>query len=83
MKRLLLPQNKFVLVAFNVTFIVVWEELASFILEKIWKTIGGVEFFNKDSFQVLLVEILFVILPILSFTYWIWWSKNFMKKKIK
>jgi len=31
----------------------------------------------------LVIEILFLILPILSFTYWIWWGKNFMAKKIK
>ena len=83
MKRLQLPKNKFTQVAINVAFIVIWEELAGLIVEIIWKTIGELEFFNQDSFLVLLTEILFLILPILSFTYWLWLGKNFMAKKIK
>ena len=83
MKRSLLPKNKVAQVAINVAFIVIWEELAGLTVEIIWETIGELEFFNQDSFLVLLTEILFLILPILSFTYWIWWGKNFMKKKIK
>ena len=76
-------KNKFSRVAINVAFIVIWEEFTVFIIETIWETIGELEFFNQDSFLVLLIEILFLILPILSFTYWIWWGKNFMAKKIK
>ena len=83
MKRSLLPKNKFARVGINLAFVVIWEELAGLILEKIWEIIGNLEFFNQDSFLVLLVEILFLILPILSFTYWIWWSKNLIPKKIK
>ena len=83
MKRLLLPRNKVAQVAINVAFIVIWEELAGLILEIIWERIGVLEFFNQDSFLVLLIEILFLILPILSFTYWIWWGKKFITKKIK
>ena len=83
MKRLLLTKNKFAQVTINVAFIVIWEELAGLIVEIIWKTIGELKFFNQDSFLVLLTEILFLILPILSFTYWIWWGKNFITKKIK
>ena len=83
MKRLLLPKNKLARVAINVVFIVIWEELAGLIVKIIWETIGELEFFNQDSFLVLLTEILFLILPILSFTYWLWWGKNFMAKKIK
>ena len=83
MKRLLLPRNKVAQVAINVAFIVIWEELAGLLLEIIWERIGELEFFNQDSFLVLLVEILFLILPILSFTYWIWWGKKFITKKIK
>ena len=82
-KYLLLPKNKVAQVAINVAFIVIWEELAGLILGMIWETIGQLEFFNQDSFLVLITEILFLILPILSFTYWIWWGKNFMAKKIK
>jgi len=81
MKRLLLTKNKFAQVTFNVAFIVIWEELAGLIVEIIWKTIGELKFFNQDSFLVLLTEILFLILPILSFTYWIWWGKKFITKK--
>ena len=81
MIRLLPPKNKVAQVAINVVFIVFWEESAGLILEIIWKAIGELEFFNQDSFLVLLTEILFLILPILSFTYWIWWGKNFMSKK--
>ena len=83
MQRFQLPKNKVAQVVINVAFIVIWEELAGLIIEIIWKTIGELEFFNQDSFLVLLAEILFLILPILSFTYWIWWGKNLMTKKIK
>tara|TARA_B100001989_G_scaffold213837_1_gene163909 strand:- start:260 stop:511 length:252 start_codon:yes stop_codon:yes gene_type:complete len=83
MKRLLIPKNKFVRVVINVAFIVIWEELANLIVEIIWETIGGLKFFNQDSFLVLFVEILFLIIPILSFSYWVWWGKNLMTKKIK
>ena len=83
MKRLLLPRNKVAQVAINVAFIVIWEELGGLILEIIWERVGELEFFNQDSFLVLLIEILFLILPILSFTYWIWWGKKFITKKIK
>ena len=83
LKRLLLPKNKVAQVAINVAFIVIWEELAGLIVEMIWETIGQLEFFNQDSFLVLITEILFLILPILSFTYWIWWGKKIMAKKIK
>ena len=83
MKRLLLPKNKFARVSINVAFIVIWEELAGLIIEVIWETIGELEFFNQDSLPVLLIEILFFILPIFSLTYWIWWGKNLMTKKIK
>ena len=81
LKRLLLPKNKVAQVAINVAFIVIWEELAGLIVEIIWKTIGELEFFNQDSFLVLLTETLFLIVPILSLTYWIWWGRNFMTKK--
>ena len=83
MKHLQLPKNKFALVAVNVAFIVIWEELAGLIVEMIWETIGQVEFFNQDSFLVLITEISFLILPILSFTYWLWWGKKNLTKKIK
>ena len=83
MKRFQLQKNKVARVAINVALIVIWEELAGSIVEIIWETIGELEFFNQDSFLVLLAEILFLILPILSFTYWIWCGKNFMAKKIK
>ena len=83
MKRLLLQRNKVAQVAINVAFIVIWEELAGLILEIILERVGELEFFNQDSFLVLLIEILFLILPILSFTYWIWWGKKFITKKIK
>ena len=83
MKRLLHAKNLVAQVAFNVAFIVIWEELAGLIVEIIWKTIGELEFFNQDSFLVLLTEILFLILPILSFTYWIWWGKKNLTIKIK
>ena len=81
MKRFQLPKNKVAQVAINIAFIAIWEELAGLIVEKIWETIGELEFFNQDSLVVLLTEILFFILPILSFTYWIWWGRNFMAKK--
>ena len=83
MKRLLLPKNKFALVAVNVAFIVIWEESTGLIIEKMWDTIDELGFFNQDSFPILVIEILFLILPILSFTYWIWWGKKLYDKKIK
>ncbi len=83
MKRLLLPKNKFALVAVNVAFIVIWEESTGLIIEKMWDTLDELGFFNQDSFPILVIEILFLILPILSFTYWIWWGKKLYDKKIK
>ena len=83
MKRFQLPKNKVVQIAINIAFIVILEELACLIVEIILETIGELEFFNQDSLLVLLTEILFFILPILSFTYWIWWGKTLWQKKIK
>ena len=83
MKRLLLPKNKLALVAVNVAFIVIWEESTGLIIEKMWDTIDELGFFNQDSFPILVIEILFLVLPILSFTYWIWWGKKLYDKKIK
>ena len=83
MNRLLIPKNKFARVAINVAFIAIWEEFAGLITEIIWETINDLGLFNQDSIPMLVIEIVFLILPILSFTYWIWWGKNFMTKKIK
>ena len=83
MKRLLLPKNKFALVAVNVAFIVIWEESTGLIIEKMWDVLDELGFFNQDSFPILVIEVLFLILPILSFTYWIWWGKKLYDKKIK
>ncbi len=80
MKIFQLPKNKFARVAINVAFIVIWEEFTGLIIEIIWETIDELGLLNQDSFPILLLEILFLILPILSFTYWIWWGKNFIKK---
>ena len=81
MKRLLIPKNKFARVAINVAFIAIWEEFAGLITEIIWETINDLGLFNQDSFPMLVIEIIFLILPILSFTYWIWWGKKYMTKK--
>ena len=83
MKRLLLPKNKFARAAINVAFIAIWEEFTGLIIEIIWETIDELGLFNPDSFPILLLEILFLILPILSFTYWIWWGKKIITKKTK
>ena len=83
MQRLRLSKNKFARVAINVAFIAIWEEFAGLITEIIWETINDLGLFNQDSFPMLVIEIIFLILPILSFTYWIWWGKNFLAKKIK
>ena len=83
MKRLLFPKNKFARIAINVVFIAIWEEFAGLITEIIWETINDLGLFNQDSIPMLVIEIVFLILPILSFTYWIWWGKNYMTKKIK
>ena len=81
MKLLPLPKNKFALIVINVAFIAIWEEFAGLITEIIWETINDLGLFNQDSFPMLVIEIIFLILPILSFTYWIWFGKNFMAKK--
>ena len=81
MKSLQIPKNKFARVAINVAFIAIWEEFTSLIIEIFWKKIDEIELLNQDSFAVLLIEILFLILPILSFTYWIWWGKKLYDKK--
>ena len=83
MKRLLLPKNKFAKVAINVAFIAIWEEFTGLITEIIWESINDLGLFNQYSFPMVVIEIVFLILPILSFTYWIWWGKNYMTKKIK
>ena len=83
MKRLRLPKNKFARIVVNVAFIAIWEEFAGLITEIIWETINDLALFNQNSFPTLVIEIIFLILPILSFTYWIWWGKNSMTKKIK
>jgi len=84
MKRiLLLPKNKFARVAINVAFIAIWEEFAGLITEIIWETINDLGLFNQDLFPILVLEIIFLLLPILSFTYWIWRGKNYITKKIK
>ena len=83
MRRLLIPKNKIARVAINVAFIVIWEEFTSLIIEIFWETIDEIGLFNQESFPILVIEIVFLILPILSFTYWIWWGKNFIAKKIK
>ena len=79
MKRLLITKNKFARVAINVAFIAIWEEFTGLILELIWESIDDIGFFNQDSFPILVIEILLLILPILSFTYWIWWGKIRLK----
>ena len=83
MKLLLLPKNKFARVAINVAFLAIWEEFTGLILQIIWELIDEIGLFNQDSFSILVIEILFLILPILSFTYWIWWGKKLYDKKIK
>ena len=81
MKSLQIPKNKFARVAINAAFIAIWEEFTSLIIEIFWEKIDEIELLNQDSFAVLLIEILFLILPILSFTYWIWWGKKLYDKK--
>ena len=81
MKRLLLPKNKFARFSINVAFIAIWEEFAGLITGIIWETISDSGLFNQDSLPMLVIEIIFLILPILSFTYWIWWGKNYMTRK--
>ena len=81
MKSLQLPKNKFSRVAINAAFIAIWEEITSLIIEIFWEKIDEIELFNKDSFAILVIEILFLILPILSFTYWIWWGKKLHDKR--
>ena len=81
MNRLLIPKNKFARIAINLAFIAIWEEFAGLTTEIIWETINDLGLFNQDSFPMLVIEIIFLILPILSFTYWIWWGRNFMAKK--
>ena len=80
MNCLLIPKNKFARVAINVVFIAIWEEFAGLITEIIWETINDLGLFNQDSIPMLVIEIVFLILPILSFTYWIWWGKKFTAK---
>ena len=83
MKRLPISKNKIARVAINVAFIAIWEEFTGLIIEKIWETIDELGLFNQGSFPILVIEILFLILPVLTFTYWIWWGKSFIIKKIK
>ena len=81
MKRLLFPKNKFARVAINAAFIAVWEKFIALITERTWERLDELEIFNKDSFLILIIEFLFLVLPILSFTYWIWWGKKLYENK--
>ena len=83
MKLSLLLKNKFARVAINVAFIAIWEEFTGLITEIIWETVDKLGLFTQDSFPILVLEILFLFLPIVSFTYWIWWGKNSIIKKLK
>ena len=83
MKISLIPKNKISRVAINVAFIAIWEEFTNLIIEIIWEKIDEFGLFNQNSFPILVIEIVFLILPILTFTYWIWLGKSFMIKKIK
>ena len=83
MKISLIPKNKISRVAINVAFIAIWEEFTNLIIEIIWEKIDEFGLFNPNSFPILVIEIVFLILPILTFTYWIWLGKSFMIKKIK
>ena len=83
MKRLPISKNKITRVVINVAFIAIWEEFTGSMIEIIWETIDEIGFFNQDSFPILVIEILFLILPVLTFTYWIWWGKSSIIKKIK
>ena len=83
MKRLPISKNKIARVAINVAFIAIWEEFTGLIIEIFWETIDELGLFNQESFPILIIEIVFLILPILTFTYWIWLGKSFMIKKIK
>ena len=83
MKRLPISKNKIARVAINVAFIAIWEEFTGLIIEIIWETIDELGLFNQDSIPILVIEILFLTLPILTFTYWIWWGKKLHDIKIK
>ena len=83
MKSLQIPKNKFARVAINIAFIAIWEEFTNLIIEIFWETIDELGLFNQDSLPMLVIEIVFLILPILSFTYWIWWAKKTKDKKNK
>ena len=83
MKRSQLPKNKFARVAINVAFIAIWEEFTGLITEIIWETLDELGLFSQASLPILVLEILFLFIPILSITYWIWWGKNSIIKKIK
>ena len=83
MRRLLIPKNKIARVAINVAFIVIWEEFTGLIIKIFWEKIDELGLFNQELFPLLVIEIVFLILPILSFTYWIWWAKKTHDKKNK
>ena len=83
MKRLLISKNKITRVVINVAFIAIWEEFTGSMIEIIWETIDEIGFFNQDSFPILVIEMLFLVLPVLTCTYWISWGNGSIIKKIK
>ena len=70
------PKDKKILIAINALFIPFWYWFAGLIIEIIWETIDAIGVMYQDPFPIQVIEILFFVLPILYFTYWIWWGKK-------
>ena len=77
------PTDKKVLIAINALFIPFWWWFTGLIIEIIWETIDALGVLYQDPFPIQVIEILFLFLPILYFTYWLWWGKKLHDKKIK
>jgi len=75
------PKDKKVLIAINALFRPFWWWFTGLIIEIIWETINALGVLYQDPFPIQVIEILFLFLPVLYFTYWIWWGKKLHDKK--
>ena len=75
------PKDKELIVAINALFIPFWYLITGLALEVIWETIDAIGVLYQDPFITQVIEILFFVMPILFFTYWIWWGRKLHDKK--
>ena len=74
------PTDKKALIAINALFIPFWYWITGLIIEIILILIGDIGVLYQDPSQILVLEIFFFLVPVLYFTYWIWWGRKLHKE---